>query len=113
MHNFWYYLLMAIVWLLVIVGIATLVFVIWMSVENADNKITEGVVVDKDYIRAYTTYIKSGKTSIPVFHPESFKLCISGEKDGEIVEYWFTCPEHEYEAYNVGDYYGGKNDTNL
>lgn len=77
-------------------------------VENENNRISEGVVIDKHYSNAYTTveYIKVGDTTIPqnVYHPESYKLEIQGEKDGEIVTYWFECTAEEYQQYKIGDY---------
>lgn len=79
------------------------------SVENEINRISEGVVIDKNYSNAYTTvvYTEVGDTKIPhnVYHPESYKLKIQGEKDGEIVTYWFECTAEEYQQYKIGDYY--------
>lgn len=58
---------------------------------------------------AYTTviYNKVGDTQIPqnVYHPESYQLKIQGEKDEEIVVYWFECTAEEYQQYSIGDYY--------
>ena len=77
--------------------------------ENSRNKITDGVVIDKDYHSAYTTitYIHSDDRLIPIsqYHPEKFSLTIRGSKNGETVEYWFAVSEAEYERYSIGDYY--------
>lgn len=76
---------------------------------NSRNKITEGVVIDKDYHSAYTTitYIHSDDMTIPVsqYYPERFVLTIRGSKNGETVDYWFEVSETEYEKYSIGDYY--------
>lgn len=77
--------------------------------ENSRNKITEGVVIDKDYHSAYTTitYIHSDDMTIPVsqYYPERFVLTIRGSKNGATVDYWFEVSEAEYEKYSIGDYY--------
>lgn len=79
------------------------------SVENENNRISEGTVIDKGYSNAYTTvvYTEVGDTKIPhnVYHPESYQLEIQGEKDEKIVTYWFECTAEEYQQYKIGDYY--------
>lgn len=83
---------------------------IWACVDNANNEISEGVVIDKDYSAAHTliTYTYANGIRIPhtQYYPESFTLTIRGTKSGETVEYRFEVPESEYERYNIGDYYG-------
>lgn len=92
--------------ILIFVVVALLIVgVVIGAVNNEQNRITEGIVVDKDYTAAYTTFTMVNKIMIPHYHSESYQLCISGEKDGEIVEYWFGCTADEYNSYNVGDYY--------
>lgn len=77
--------------------------------ENESNRISEGIVIDKDYNSAYTQIIHRTVNDITVpytiYHPESYQLQIQGEKDGEIVSYWFDCTVEEYHEYNIGDYY--------
>lgn len=90
-----------------VIGLMTLAII--ASVENENNRISEGIVIDKYYSIAYTTvvYTEIGDTKIPqtVHHPESYKLEIQGEKNEEIVEYWFECTAEEYQQYKIGDYY--------
>lgn len=93
--------------MMIVTGVIALVII--ASVENESNRINERTVIDKHYSNAYTTvnYTKVGDTTIPqnVYHPESYKLEIQGEKDGEIVTYWFECTAEEYQQYKIGDYY--------
>ena len=84
------------------------------AVENENNRITEGVVIDKEYDSPYTTYnsIKSGDHTIrvPQYHSETFSILLEGTKDGETVTYWKEVTGQEYADYNIGDWYpkGGK-----
>lgn len=91
--------------LIFVVVIGSLVFAVIFAIHNEDNRISEGYIVDKDYTSAYITNTIVNGVIIPHYHSESYSLCISGEKDGEIVEYWFGCTAEEYAAYSVGDYF--------
>lgn len=91
--------------LIFVVVIGFLVFCAISAIHNESNRIGEGYIVDKNYNSAYTTNTTVNGVIIPQYHPESYSLCISGEKDGKIVEYWFNCSATEYEAYSVGDYF--------
>lgn len=72
---------------------------------NESHKISHGTVVDKQYRAAYSTVNHSKNGNYSVYHPESCKLTIQGEKNGETVEYTFEVPESEYAMYNIGDNY--------
>lgn len=82
------------------------------AVENENNRITEGVVIDKEYDSPYTTYnnIKSGNTTIrvPQYHSETFSILLEGTKGGKTVTYWKEVTGQEYADYNIGDYYPEK-----
>lgn len=91
--------------LIFVVVIGVLVFVVIGAIYNESNRIGEGYIVDKNYNSAYITSATVNGVIIPQYHSESYSLCISGEKDGEIVEYWFNCSATEYAAYSVGDYF--------
>ncbi|MCM1328830.1 MAG: hypothetical protein NC253_05250 [Ruminococcus sp.] len=94
---------------LAMVVMAVIAFGLYANIQNASNKIDEGVIIDKNYSAAYVTYntVNTGKSTslIPVNHPETYSLTIKGEKDGETVEYLFYVPATEYNNYNIGDYY--------
>lgn len=80
------------------------------ELENASNKITEGIIVDKNYNSAYSSrefYTDTKGNSYPVshYHPERFQFTIKGNKNGEMVEYIFDVTENEYNLYKIGDYY--------
>lgn len=69
--------------------------------------VKKGVVVDKDYDPAYTTYmvqtIGKSTTMQPIFHGESWRLKLEdGDETG-----WVSVDETTYHEYEVGDYYGG------
>lgn len=89
----------------------------WCAFDNESNRITEGVVIDKEYNSAYTTHshIKSGDVyiNVPQFHPENYNILLEGEKDGKTVTYWKRVTAQEYSVYNIGDYYPkkGENDN--
>ena len=95
--------------IIIIIFTGLMALTIIASVMNENNRMSEGTVIDKHYSNAYTTveYTKAGDTTIlqNVYHPESYKLEIQGEKDEEIVTYWFECTAEEYQQYKIGDYY--------
>lgn len=91
--------------LIFVVVIGFLVFIVIGAIYNESNRIGEGYVIDKNYNSAYTTNTTVNGVIILQYHPEQYSLCISGEKDGEIVEYWLSCTAEEYAAYSVGDYF--------
>lgn len=90
-----------------LIGLIALVII--ASVKNENNRISEGTVIDKRHDSACTTitYINVGGGLIPqnIHHPESYNLKIQGEKNEEIVTYWFECTAEEYQQYKIGDYY--------
>ena len=98
--------------LLVAVAFAVIGFAVAAVITNESNRISEGVVIDKNYSSAYTTYshIKSGNVlvNVPQFHPERYRIQLEGEKDGETVTYWRSVTEQEYSDYEIGDYYPDK-----
>ncbi|MBD5128475.1 MAG: hypothetical protein HDT43_00895 [Ruminococcaceae bacterium] len=77
---------------------------------NEHNRISEGVIVDKNYNAAYSKTtdrrISDGMT-MPVieYHPATYYFTIKGDKDGKIVEYTFEVTENDYNTYRTGDYY--------
>lgn len=93
-------------WMEIIIGIITVIIlgvIIWACIGNEKNRISEGTVVDRNYTAGYTTI--GSKNSPPRYIPPRCTLTISGEKDGEYVEYTFEVPEAEYAQYHVGDHY--------
>lgn len=79
-------------------GVATV-----LVISNENNKISEGIVVDRYYRSGYTTM--GTNNSQPVYHSSRCTLTIRGTKNGEEVEYTFEVPESEYVLYNIGDHY--------
>lgn len=85
--------------IIVVIAIAILIG----AITNEKNKITEGVVVDRQYTAGYSTV--GTENSPPRYVPARCTLTIAGEKNGKYVEYTFEVPEIEYAEYHVGDYY--------
>ena len=90
-----------------VVLIGLLVGCIGWAIYNESNHLTEGVVIDKDYSPACTTYTHTngGKTVVPQYIAANYQIRLQGEKDGETVTYWRTVTELEYHAVDIGDYY--------
>ncbi len=67
---------------------------------NEQNRITEGVIVDK-------SYTEERITTIPYTHrePAHCYFQLEGEKDEIKVRYWLEISEHDYNEYKIGDYY--------
>lgn len=94
---------------IVIVAVTIMVFTIGFGIANESNRISEGVVIDKSYSPAYTSYQhihhSKGSTAIPTYHAETYQIRLQGEKDEKTVTYWRQVTEQEYHSVNVGDYY--------
>lgn len=80
-----------------IVAFCVLVACFGVLIANEMSSITSGIIVAKDY----------NPVTIRIYHlgPPKYQFCIEGEKDGEIVQYWFDVTPEEYGKYNVGDPY--------
>lgn len=82
-----------------LVIVSVLGVIVFACPKNESNRISEGTVVYKDYTSALTS---AGSENSPArYHPAKCTLTISGEKNGEYVEYTFDVPESEYVMYNV------------
>ena len=95
---------------IIVFALASIVAAIFIAEwNNANNRITEGFVVDKQYRAAYTTTTYSGtgenRIAIPRRHPERYIFTIEGNKDGETVQYTFDVTASQYEQYSIGDYF--------
>lgn len=85
--------------------IGLIVYAVTFLVHNENNRIWEGVVVDKNFSPAYSS-VSGGRNNISAYSSgDSYQMCISGEKNGKTVQYWFECTAQEYNTYKVGDYY--------
>lgn len=76
-------------------------------VENERNSIQCGIVVDKDYTAAYSSYRYDADTgrSSSTSHGPQYRICIEGEKNGAIVQYWFSATEEEYARSRIGEFF--------
>ena len=96
-----------------LIGIVVILLIILFTAigimikEEKDYGVKEGQVSDKDYRSAYTTMMRCGKSLIPQYHPESYKLQIQKEIDGKAKVIWVTVDRDTYHRINVGDYYNG------
>lgn len=94
----------------VVFALAAIAATIFMAEwNNANNRITEGFVIDKQYRAAYTTTTYSGtgksRIAIPHRHPERYIFTIEGDKGGRTVRYTLDVTETQYEQYSIGDYF--------
>lgn len=93
----------------IIAIIAAIIIPIIGSILNEQNRITEGVIIDKSYTaeKVITKYKTAGDIKIPYTSKESahcyFQL--EGEKDEVMVRYWLEVSEQDYNSYRIGDYY--------
>ena len=76
-----------------------------MIKEEVDFGIKEGIVIDKDYNRGYTTMVYTGKVAVPQYHPASWRIKIQKEVNGENKELWTEVDETTYHNLNIGDFY--------
>ena len=91
------------IFILITVCIIVAVFV-W-GLHNESNRISEGIVIDKDFSSGHSS-INGDKNGVYAYsYADSYRLCLLGEKNGKEVKYWFECTRQEYESHFVGDYF--------
>ena len=75
--------------------------------QNERNSIQCGIVVDKGYTAAYSSYRYDADTgrSSSTSHGPQYRICIEGEKNGAIVQYWFSATEEEYARSRIGEFF--------
>lgn len=99
----------AIVIITIIAILAVIIYGVIVSCLNEQNRITEGVIVDKSYTaeRVITQYKIIGDTRMPYTNkePAHYRFQLEGEKDEIKVRYWLEVSEHDYNKYKIGDYY--------
>lgn len=82
-----------------------IVATIGAAVENEQNRIDSGIIVDKR-MNAGGTYYSSDKNGGHMrSYPPSYSFTIRGDRDGEVVEYTFEVTAEEYGAYKIGEVY--------
>lgn len=91
----------------VIISLTILLIIVAViaSVSNENNKIDEGIIIDKRYTDGYYNTVISGNVPVNTYISKKYIFVISGEKDGEIVEYEFEVSSEEYDKYKIGDFY--------
>lgn len=99
-------ILIGIITVFVIVMILGIFILLGLSIkEEIDYGTKEGMVIDKQYHSAYTTYVHSEKVRIPQYHPESWQIKIQKEIAGENKSIWISVDNTTYHQLNIGDYY--------
>lgn len=98
-----------IVTITIIAILAVIVAGIIVCILNEQNRITEGVIVDKSYTaeKVIKDYRVIGDTRIPFtnIEPAHYRFQLEGEKDEIKVRYWLEVSEHDYNNYRIGDYF--------
>lgn len=69
----------------------------------ACHNLEKGEVVEKYERKAYTTFTRSGKTLVPIFHPRTWNIRIKGKYRGEERTEIYSVTEDYYEQVQVGD----------
>jgi len=93
----------------IIAILAAIIYGVIVSCLNEQNRITEGIIVDKSYTAesVITQYKIIGDTQIPYtdIEPAHYHFQLEGEKDEIKVRYWLEVSEHDYNYYKIGNYY--------
>ena len=93
----------------IIAILAAIIIPAIVSVLNEQNRITEGIIVDKSYTaeKVTTNYRTVGDAQIPYTNrePARYRFKLEGEKDEIMVQYWLEVSENDYNSYHIGDYY--------
>lgn len=96
--------------IIIIVVVVIIAAVVGFGIANERNRISSGVIVDKEYDPGYN-HSSARTDSDGMVHyerynrPPQYQFCIEGEKDGKTVRYWFDVTPAEYDKYNIGDTY--------
>ena len=84
----------------IIAILAALIYVVIVGCLNEQNRITEGVIVDKSCTAEKVITIPYTRRE-----PAHYHFQLEGEKDEIKVRYWLEVSEHDYNEYKIGDYY--------
>lgn len=91
-----------------VIAVAFLIFVFVTMGISMKNNIEygkkEGVVIDKKYTSAYTTMVSCGRTLIPQYHPEKYRIKIQKEVEGENKSIWVDIDQTTYQNIETGEY---------
>lgn len=90
---------------LIIVIFAAAGLGIYSATANENNRVSSGIVIEKDYNAAYTTIQHINQIPMYLHHDEAWYFVIQGEKNEKTVEYRFEVDETTFNKYNVGDKY--------
>lgn len=91
--------------LIFILALSLIGFAVYAAIDNELNRITEGVIVDKEISTGYTDAHFSENGGQYHSYQTQYYFKLQGDKEGEIVEYWLDVSADEYSTYKVGDYY--------
>ena len=80
-----------------VIMIAVLAVILVGAAINAQNRVDEGEIVNKQIIR--------WETDKTVFQSVRYTFTIEGERQGKPARYTFEVTEKEYESYKIGDWY--------
>lgn len=101
----WVSCLTLIEWMIIIVIIGILSAVAVPLFIGPD--IYVGKVYDKEFTPAHstTTMIMAGKVMVPstIHHPDSWRICIEGQKGAKRLTSCFPTPKHVYDKTNIGE----------
>lgn len=70
---------------------------------TACHKLERGEVIEKYERKAYTTFVYSGKTLVPHYHPRTWNIRIKGMYRGEERTEKYSVTEEYYDQVKVGD----------
>lgn len=79
------------------------------DVINENNRIDEGIIVNKDMTPKYernSVYANNGVVNADFYaHDDVYRFSIEGTKNGKTVTYTFEVTAEEYAQYKIGEWY--------
>lgn len=79
--------------------------IIYTAVKNEENRITEGIIIDKEISMGGTSARMSKNGGRVYSYPTTYYFKLQGQKDEGTVEYWMIVTAEEYDTFKTGEYY--------
>lgn len=91
-------------WIIVFLAVLLVVilgFSIYSTVDNYNNRMSEGIIVKKIVDDEFTSVQMVGKTPISIYHPKSYSFVITNN----VKTYLTSVSEEDFNRYKIKDHY--------
>lgn len=89
------------------IRLITILIALTLVLTACSNRLTEGVIIDKEYTpsRTIVQYIWTGKILLPRYinRPAQYRICVQGpDEEGTIISEWWDVDPANYSRLQIG-----------